>query len=71
LWCPCNKCKEKYPRPRKFANNEVKHGWVFGEWDCVLSLEDAAYVQPYQNYGSWSKIVNPTIEQCKSIIRAK
>ena len=71
LWCPCNKCKEQHPRPNKFANDEVMHGWVLGEWDCVLSKEDAEYVYPYQNYGIWSKIVIPTIEDCKSLIRAK
>lgn len=49
----------------------VKHGWVLGEWDCLLSEEDAAYVQPHQNYGSWSKIIKPTIEECKSILKAK
>ena len=42
-----------------------------GEWDCLLTEEDVAYVQPHQNYGSWSKIVNPTIEECKSLLRAK
>ena len=49
----------------------VKHGWVLGEWDCLLTEKDAAYVQPHQNYGSWSKIVNPTIEDCKEIIKAR
>ncbi len=49
----------------------VKHGWVFGEWDCLLTEKDAAYVQPHQNYGSWSKIVNPTIGYYKAIIRAR
>ena len=39
LWCPCNKCKEQHPRPRNFTNDEVMHGWVFGEWDCVLNIE--------------------------------
>ena len=49
----------------------MKYGWVIGEWDCILTEEDAAYVQPYQNYGSWSKIITPTIEECKSLLRAK
>ena len=44
---------------------------MLGEWDCLLTEEDAAYVQPHQNYGSWSKIINPTIEECKSILKAK
>lgn len=44
---------------------------MLGEWDCLLTEEDAAYVQLHQNYGSWSKIVNPTIEECKSLLRAK
>ena len=61
LWCPCNKCKEQHPRPQNFANDEVMHGRVFGEWDCVLNIEDATYVYPPQNYGIWSKIVIPTI----------
>ena len=47
----------------------VKHGWVLGEWDCLFTEKDAAYVQPHQNYGNWSKIVNPTIEDYKAIIR--
>nr|WP_292162779.1 hypothetical protein [Butyrivibrio sp.] len=71
LWCPCNKCKEQNPRPQQIEKGFVKHGWVLGEWDCLLTEEDAAYVQPHQNYGSWSKIVNPTIEECKSLLRAK
>lgn len=71
LWCPCNKCKEQNPRPRQVEKGFVKHEWVLGEWDCVLTEEDAAYVQPYQNYGIWSKKVNPTIEDCKSLLRAK
>ena len=49
----------------------VKHGWVLGEWDCLFTEKDAAYVQPHQNYGNWSKIVNPTIEDYKAIIRAR
>ena len=44
---------------------------MLGEWDCLLTEEDAAYVQPYQNYGNWSKIINLTIEECKSLLRAK
>lgn len=71
LWCPCNKCKEQNPRPQQIEKGFVKHGWVLGEWDCLLTEEDAAYVQPHQNYGSWSKIVNPTIEEGKSLLRAK
>ena len=71
LWCPCNKCKEQHPRPRNFTNDEVMHGWVFGEWDCVLNIEDATYVYPHQNYGIWSKIVIPTIEDCKSLVKAR
>lgn len=71
LWCSCNKCKEEHPRPRQINKGFVKYGWVIGEWDCILTEEDAAYVQPYQNYGSWSKIITPTIEECKSLLRAK
>lgn len=71
LWCPCNKCKEQNPRPRQIEKGFVKHGWVLGEWDCLLTEEDAAYVQPHQNYGIWSKIINPTIEEYKSLLRAK
>ena len=78
LWCPCNKCKkehprprQEHPRPRQLEKGMVKHGWVLGEWDCLLTEEDAAYVQPHQNYVIWSKIVNPTIEDCKAIIRAR
>ena len=52
LWCPCNKCKEEYPRPKQIEKGMVKHGWVLGEWDCLLTEKDAAYVQPHQNYGS-------------------
>ena len=48
---------------RNFLYVYFKHGWVLGEWDCLLSEEDAAYVQPHQNYGSWSKIIQPTIEE--------
>ena len=66
LWCPYNKCKEQNPRPRQIEKGFVKHGWVLGEWDCLLTEEDAAYVQPHQNYGSWSKIFNLTIKECKS-----
>ena len=58
-------------RPIAIEKGLVKHGWVLGEWDCLLSEEDAAYVQPHQNYGSWSKIIQPTIEECKSILKAK
>lgn len=71
LWCPCNKCKEQNPRPKQIEKGLVKHGWVLGEWDCLLTEEDAAYVQPHQNYGSWSKIINPTIEECRSLLRAR
>lgn len=71
LWCPCNKCKETNPRPKEIEKGLFKHGWVSGGWDCLLTEEDAAYVQPHQNYGSWSKIVNPTIEECKSTLKAK
>lgn len=50
----------------------IKHGWALGEWNCLLTEKDAAtYVQPHQNYGSWSKIVNSTIEDYKTIIRAR
>lgn len=71
LWCPCNKCKEEHPRPLAIEKGLVEHGCVLGEWDCLLSEEDAAYVQPHQNYGSWSKIIQPTIEECKSTLKAK
>lgn len=71
LWCPCNKCKEQHLRPQKFPNDEVMHGWVFGEWDCVLDIKDATYVYPHQNYGIWSKAVIPTIEDCRSLVRAR
>ncbi|MBE5963072.1 MAG: hypothetical protein E7256_17110 [Lachnospiraceae bacterium] len=71
LWCSCNKCKGEPPRPRPVGKGFVKHGWVLGEWDWILTEEDAAYVQPHQNYGSWSKIINPTIEGCKALLRAK
>lgn len=71
LWCPYNKCKETHPRPREIEKGLVKHGWVLGEWDCLLSEEDAAYVQPYQRYGIWSKIINPTKEELDSFARAK
>ena len=71
LWCPCNKCKNEHPRPKQIEKGMVKHGWVLAEWDCVLTEKDAAYVQPHQNYGSWSKIVNPTIEDQKAIMRAR
>ena len=71
LWCPCNKCKEAHPRPIKIEKGLVKHEWVLGGWDCLLSEEDATYLQPHQNYGCWSKIMIPTIEECKAILRAK
>lgn len=71
LWCPCNKCKEEYPRPKQVEKGMVKHGWVLGEWDCLLTEKDAAYVQPHQNYGIWSKRVNPTTEDYKAIKRAR
>ena len=29
----------------------MKKKRVLGEWDCLLTEEDAAYVQPHQNYG--------------------
>ena len=64
--CPYNKCKEQNPRPRQIEKGFVKHGWLLGEWDCLLTEEDAAYVQPHQNYGNWSKIFNLTIKECKS-----
>ncbi len=38
LWCPCNKCKETHPRPITIEKGLVKHGWVLGEWDCLLKL---------------------------------
>ena len=34
-------------------------------------IDKYTYVQPYQNYGIWSKIINPTIDQCKSLLKAK
>ena len=64
-------CNIQSPRPHIVERGFVKHGWVFGEWDCLLTEEDVAYVQPYQNYGIWNKIITPTIEQCKSILKAK
>ena len=71
LWCPCNKCKEQNPRTRTIEQGLVKYGWVLGEWDCLLTEEDAAYVQSHQDYGIWSKIITPTIEECKSLLKAK
>lgn len=71
LWCPCNKCKETHPRPTTIEEGLVEHGWVLGEWVCLLSEEDAAYVQPHQKHGYWSKIINPTIEERESLLRAK
>lgn len=47
------------------------HRWVFGVWDCVLTEEDATYIQKYQDHGWWSKIMTPTIEECRVIQRAK
>ena len=71
LWCPCNKCKEAHPRPIQIEKGLVKHSWVLGEWDCLLTEKDAAYVQSHQKYGIWSKIIHPTIEECQSFFRAR
>lgn len=71
LWCPCNKCKEAHPRPTEIEEGFVRHGWVIGEWDCILTEEDAAYIQEHERYGWWSKIVNPTKEDIESQQRAK
>jgi hypothetical protein len=77
--------KTRYRAPR-FDNRRRREGWLAPSvqhkadthlaviakvWDCLLTEEDAAYVQPHQNYGIWSKIINPTIEECKSLLRAK
>ena len=58
-------------RPREMEKEILDDGWVLGEWDCLLTEEDAAYVQPHQNYGSWNKIINPTIKECRSLLRAR
>ena len=44
---------------------------ILQQWIFELTEEDAAYVQPHQNYGSWSKIINPTIKECRSLLRAR
>ena len=71
LWCPCNKCKEEYPRPNKKEKGIIKNGLVVGEWDWFVSVKKSHEPSAPQNYGSWSKIVNPTIEDCKEIIKAR
>lgn len=55
LWCPCNKCKEIRPRPITIEKGLVKYGWVLGEWDCLLSEEDAEfYGQEDILYQQWN-----------------
>lgn len=69
LWCPCNKCKNSHPRivPEGF----IEHDWCFGQWSAILTMDVGGRAQSRGLYGSWSKVVNPSISHVYSVQRAK
>ena len=75
LYCPRNVCKENHPRPKQDELNKsglVLLSWGFDSWGCILTEEDADYVQ--KNGGRdyfWGKIVNPTFEDRVALWRGK
>lgn len=73
IWCGCNECKDKNKDKRVCPKGMVEHTMLFnGGWTTILSPAVAARAERGENRGgSWSQITVPTIDELRSIQRAK